>query len=284
MSKETDFTTSNQASWCPGCSNFGIRSALLGALAELDLKPHQTAMVFDIGCVGHGGNLFKVYGFHGLHGRTVPVAAGAKLANRKLTVIGLIGDGGAYGEGIGHLIEAARNNIDITLVVSNNHLYSLTKGQASPTLDQGVKTKSTPLGTIKPGLNPLLIALSCQAGFVSRGYADHIIQLKEMIKKAISHPGFSLVDVLQPCITLDQKNTRSWYQQRIYYLDKSWPVKNREKAWQKAQQWGRKIPLGIFFQERRLTYQENLPFLNGRPLISHSFKKSDFKKIIADFE
>jgi len=148
---------------------------------------------------------YNTYGFHGLHGRVVPLATGAKLANDKLTAICMAGDGGAYGEGLNHLVEAARNNFDITLIVSNNRLYSLTTGQASPTSEKGTETKSTPYGVNKIGMNPLSIALSADAGFVARGYAYEIKHLSEIFKQAIKHKGFSLIDVIQPCITLDKK-------------------------------------------------------------------------------
>ncbi|MFH1937966.1 MAG: thiamine pyrophosphate-dependent enzyme, partial [Patescibacteria group bacterium] len=153
-------------------------------------------------------------------------------------------------EGLNHFIEAARSDFDITLIVSNNRLYSLTTGQASPTSKKGTKTKSTPDGVKKTDLNPLLIALSSGAGFVSRGYANEVDYLSDIFKKAISHKGFSLVDVLQPCITLDKVNTKEWYQKRIYQLDDKWPVKDRNKAIIKVQEYGERIPLGIFFEEK----------------------------------
>ena len=249
MIKQSDFITSNKSSWCLGCSNFSVRAALVRAFSELNLEPHKISMVFDIGCAGNSCVLYNTYGFHGLHGRTVPLAAGAKLANNKLTVIGIAGDGGAYGEGLNHLIEAARSNYDITLIVSNNRLYSLTTGQASPTSAKGTKTKSTPDGVDKISTNPLLIALSAGAGFVARGYADEVEHLSEIFKKAIKHKGFSLIDVLQPCITLDKKNTREWYKERIYQLGNNWPLSDKNKALIKVQEWRDKIPIGIFFEK-----------------------------------
>lgn len=240
------FIALERSTWCPGCSNFGIQTALASTFLELNLEPHEIAMFFDIGCSGNACNIYKTYGFHGLHGRVIPLASGAKLANNKLTTICLAGDGGAYGEGINHLIEASRNNIDITLIVSNNKLYSLTNGQASPTSEQGVKTKSTPDGINKPALNPLLVALSAGAGFVARGYAYDVKHLSEIFKQAIKHKGFSLIDVIQPCISLNKINTKEWYDKRIYKLDKNWPNKDRNKALVKVQEWNNRIPLGIF--------------------------------------
>ena len=240
------FIDLSKSGWCPGCSNFNIQIALSSAFSELNLEAHKIAMFFDIGCAGNACDVYKTYGFHGLHGRVIPLASGAKLVNDKLTAICLAGDGGAYGEGINHLIEAARSNINITLIVSNNRLYSLTTGQTSPTSEQGTKTKSTPDGVDKPALNPLLIALSAGAGFVARGYAYEIKHLSDIFKQAIKHNGFSLIDVIQPCITLNKKNNKEWYDQRVYKLDKTWPSQNRNKALIKVQEWDDRIPLGIF--------------------------------------
>jgi len=280
-----DFLNLKNSTWCPGCANFNLQAALVQALMNLRLKPHQLAMVFDIGCVGNACSIWKTYAFHTIHGRTAPMAIGAKLANNKLTVIGIAGDGGVYGEGIGHLIEAARANFNITLIVGNNLLYSLTKGQASPTIEQGTKTKSTPDGVLKTALNPLTLALSAGASFTARGYTGEIAHLTEVFKQAITHSGFSLVDVLQPCIALDKKHTRQWYEQRIYKLDKSWPVQNKQKAMVKTEENNKKIPIGIFFQEKRPTYQEQIPFLKRNPLVSQPrIKRADFQKLVTEFK
>jgi len=248
MLKQSDFLNLKESTWCAGCTNFALHRALVQALIELNIKPHNTAITFDIGCAGNACNIYKTYGFHLLHGRIIPVAMGAKTANDKLTVIAIGGDGGVYGEGVGHLIEACRANPDITTIVSNNKLYSLTKGQASPTSKKGVKTKSTPYGLDKPALNPLTRALSSEAKFIARGYTGEVKHLTEIFKKAISYKGFSLVDVLQPCITLDKINTREYYKERVYRLGKNWPTKNKDKAFKKLQE-DKKIPLGIFYKK-----------------------------------
>lgn len=275
-----EYTSTIKPTWCLGCSNFGVRTALLKAFVDLGLNPEEIAMVCDIGCLGNSCNWYKVYGFHGLHGRTVPVMIGAKLANKKMTVIGLVGDGGAYGEGLNHLVEACRSNADITLIVSNNHLYSLTTGQASPTTKEGIKTKSTPQGTIKQSLNPLAIALDSGAGFVARGYADDVKHLTELIKQGINHRGFSLIDVLQPCLTINRVNTREWYKERIYQLDKKWPNKDKKAAKIKTEEWGKKIPIGIFYQKQKPTYQEGI----GLKQCLIDCKKADIKQFLKEFE
>lgn len=281
--KESDFITNIKPTWCVGCSNFAVRSALLKTFVKLGLKPQDIAMVFDIGCAGNSANWYKVYAFHGLHGRVIPVASGAKLANGDLTVIGIGGDGGMYGEGIGHLLQAARGNMDITVIVSNNQFYSLTTGQASPTTPKGTKTKSTPEGLIEMPLNPLSVAIAADASFVARGYTGEPVHLAELIEKAIQYKGFSLIDVLQPCVTLDKIHDYSWFKERVIKLDNNWPVKDKKVAIEKAEDLDKNIPIGIFYLKERPTYQEELPFLDNRPLIKQSFNKNKLKAILKDF-
>ncbi|MFC1700814.1 thiamine pyrophosphate-dependent enzyme [Patescibacteria group bacterium] len=278
-----EFTTNTKPTWCAGCSNFAIRSALLKAFVELGLKPEQIAMVFDIGCAGNSASWYNVYSFHGLHGRVIPVASGMKLANKKLKVIGIGGDGGMYGEGIGHLMQVSRSNIDITIIVSNNQLYSLTTGQASPTTKKGTKTKSTPEGIIEKQLNPLSSAISASASFVARAYTGELSHLTETIKKAINHKGFSLIDVLQPCVTIDKIHNNEWFKSRIEKLDNNWPVQDKKKAFDKAEQLGEKIPIGIIYQKERPAYQSELKYLKNKSLIDNKLKKSSIKAIFKNF-
>lgn len=271
----TGFTTHITPTWCPGCGSFGIWTALRRAFAELKLAPHDIAMTFDIGCSSNGVNWYNAYSFHGLHGRALPVAYAAKLVNHKLTVLAVAGDGGAYGEGLNHFIAACRGNPDVTYVVHNNKLYSLTTGQASPTSDIGMKTRSTPKGLLEKDFNPLQAAISSGATFVSRGFADDITGLAKLLKKAIKHKGFSLVDILQPCPSLNRVNTREWYKGRFYDLAKSsHNPQNKKAALIKAGEWGKKIPLGIFYEEQRLAYEEQLPQLKQKPLVKQQPEKS----------
>ncbi len=193
----SQFSTNRQPTWCPGCGNWGILAAIKSALVGLNLKPEEVVIVYGIGCSGNTANWIRTYSFHSLHGRVLPVALGIKLANYKLKVLAISGDGDAYAEGGNHLIQTARTNIDLTYLVFNNHNFSLTTGQASPTSDQGYVSKTTPFGEPNLPLNPLALALDSHASFLARGFAGDISHLTELIKSAIIHTGIALVDIFQ---------------------------------------------------------------------------------------
>jgi len=285
MAKPQDFNTKVTPTWCPGCGNFGLWQAFKEALSEQGLEPHQVAMTFDIGCCGNAANWHNLYGFHSLHGRTVPVALGIKLTNSKLTVIADSGDGGGYGEGGNHFLHTCRTNVDITFVVHNNQIYGLTTGQASPTTDTGMETKTTPAGQIEQPFHPLQVAIAQGATFVARGFTGDTKHLKEIFKKAIQHKGFSLVDVLQPCITWNKENTFDWYRKRVYKLeDQNWDIKNKDQALLKAGEWGQKIPIGVFYQESRPTYGDKLPQIKDKTLIEQGVKVGDITEFLEEFK
>ncbi|RJQ33488.1 2-oxoacid:ferredoxin oxidoreductase subunit beta [Candidatus Parcubacteria bacterium] len=283
--KAKDFNTSYKPSWCPGCGNFGMQIAMQNALVELGLKPENVLIFYGIGCSGNGVNFTKTYAWHSLHGRAVPSAVGAKLANKDLKIIIMAGDGDGYGEGMGHFIHALRGNADVTYVVHDNKLYSLTTGQAAPTSDKGTKTKSTPDGLIEVSVNPMALALSAGCSFVSRGFAGDANNLKEIFKAAIMHPGFSLVDVFQPCVTFNKINTFKYYFDRLYKLSDK-PGYNKtdiNMAFNEALTFGNKIPYGIFYQKVRDTYDSNLPQLKGQALAKRPMKVKDIKKFVQAF-
>lgn len=280
----SDYNNSFQPTWCPGCGNFGIQSALKQALVGLNLEPHNILMVWGIGCSGNTCNFYNVYGIHGLHGRTLPVASASKLVNPKLTVIAEAGDGDAYGIGLGHFIHTCRRNIDITYIVHNNLIYGLTTGQASPTSEKGFKSKSTPCGVIERPINPLALALSSEASFVARGFAGYMDHLKDLIIAGIRHRGFSLIDILQPCVTLNKQNTYEFFREKVYKLEeiKGYDIMDKEQAWHYAGEWGNKIPIGIFYQENRLTYADELPQVKGEDLTAPA-QSVDVSKTLKEF-
>lgn len=277
--KADDLNTTHNPTWCPGCGNFAIWIALKKALTKLELKSENVVISYGIGCSGNENNFLKTYSFHSLHGRPVPPANGIKLVNHQLTVIAVSGDGDAYGEGGNHFIHACRGNHDITYLVHNNEMYSLTTGQASPTSEKGMPSKSTPLGVLEKQLNPIALALSSEATFIARGFSGKQEHLTDLIIKAIQHKGFSLVDILQPCVTFNKLNTFHYFYERVYDLQKEgYQTDNKQTAFQKALEWGKRIPIGIFYQERRPTYNEELSQLKEKPLVQQSLIGIDITK------
>jgi len=284
MATEKDFITNVTPTWCAGCGNFGIWTALRQALAELGLEPHQVAMCFDIGCCGNGANWHNLYGFHGLHGRPLPVAFGIKLANHEMKVIAISGDGGGYGEGGNHFIHTCRGNIDVTYIIHNNHRYSLTTGQSSPTTEHGAKTKSTPDGLIEYPFNGLQVAITCGATFVAQGYSDEVVHLKELLKKAITHKGFSLVDILQPCVIFNSPTIRQEYREKVYKLEETdYQPTDKMAAYQKAAEM-EKLPIGILYQEDRPSYDQQVVELRDMPLVKEAVGVRPIAELLKEFK
>ncbi|MCX7612743.1 MAG: 2-oxoacid:ferredoxin oxidoreductase subunit beta [Caldimicrobium sp.] len=267
--------------WCPGCGNFAIRKAFIEAMIELQLEPHQFVVVSGIGQAGKFPHYIRCHTFNGLHGRAIPVATGIKLANHKLKVFVVTGDGDCYGEGGNHLIHAIRRNIDIKVFVHNNQIYGLTKGQASPTSVVGMVTKTQPFGVISEPLNPISLAIGLGASFVARGFAGDIEELRKLIKEAVMHRGFALLDILQPCVTFNKINTYEWYKQRIYYIEKDYDPTNRELAIKKSLEWEDGIPLGIIYLKQGPTFEDRNPILSKGPIVEKKPKIEKVKNLIA---
>jgi 2-oxoglutarate ferredoxin oxidoreductase subunit beta len=275
--------------WCPGCGDYGVRAGIMKAITDLDLDKSKVAIISGIGCSSAMPHSFTTYGVHTLHGRLLPVASGFKLANHEMTVIGAGGDGDGYGIGVGHLIHAARRNIDITYIVMNNEIYGLTTGQASPTTFVGVKTKSTPFGCIETPENPLAVAIAAGATYVARAFSGEPMQMAELIKNGILHRGFSIIDALSPCVTFNNFNTYDWYRKRVYKLDRSnHDPANKLKAYEKALEtettnWDR-IPLGLFYKEDRPTYSDLDITLKNGPLIKQPLPtKEKVQEILKEY-
>ena len=281
MTTPRDLETKGSPNWCPGCGNFGIWNALKMAISELGLEPHNIVMTSGIGCSSKHPHWLRTYAFNGLHGRLIPLALGVKLANHKLKVIGTGGDGDGYAEGGNHFMHFCRHNIGVTYIVHNNQIYGLTKGQASPTSDEGFVTKTTPYGTVEKALNPVLVALAAGATFVARGYAGNINQLKELMKRAIMHKGAAILDILQPCVTFNKVNTYDWYTKRVYELKEQ--CKTRIEAMTKASEWGDKIPIGVFYESNEPSYEERLPQLKVEPLAKQELN-TDIKHLLEELK
>ena len=266
-----DFKGKVDPDWCPGCGDFGVLRALQEAIAELGLQSHQVCVVSGIGCSSNLPGYINTYGMHTLHGRALPVATGLKLANHELTVIATGGDGDGDGYGIGgnHLTHLARRNVDLTYIVMDNQIYGLTTGQCSPTSVKGMKTKTTPHGNIENPINPIPQAIISGATYVARGFSGQQKHLTQLIKGAIQHKGFALVDVFSPCVTYNKDNTYQWFTPRVKKLeDMGHDPTNFHSAIDRGYQWGEEIPIGLFWKRTDLpTLEQQEPVLDeGGPL------------------
>jgi 2-oxoglutarate ferredoxin oxidoreductase subunit beta len=245
-----DYKTSDEIAWCPGCGNFGILNAIRKTLAAMEKDPKDVLLVSGIGQAAKTPHYVRANCFNGLHGRALPAAAGAKIANRELTVIVTTGDGDCYGEGGNHFLHNIRRNIDMTVIVHDNQIYGLTKGQASPTTDPGYTTKVQTDGVVLEPFHPLSFAIGAGCGFVARSFSTQSGQLSELIAEGIRYKGFALIDVLQPCVSFNRKNTHSWYRQRVYDVahDGTYDPSDIYAAYGKAREWGERIPTGIIYK------------------------------------
>jgi len=269
--------------WCPGCGNFSILKAFNEAMVELGLSPHEFVIVSGIGQAGKFPHYTRCHTFNGLHGRTLPVATGIKLANHSLKVFAVAGDGDCYGEGGNHLLHAIRRNIDVKLFVHDNQIYGLTKGQASPTSMQGTITKTQPFGVFSEQFNPLAMAIALNCSFVARGFAGDMEHLKALIKEAVNHKGFALIDILQPCVSFNKINTFEWYKQRVYSLSEDYNPSDKAKAFEKSLEWGEKIPIGIIYKTTRASYEEQIPVIKGKPLVEQKLAFEKIQELIGKF-
>ncbi len=271
--------------WCPGCGDFGVLNSLQRACAELGLRPHEIVTVSGLGCASNFPGYFNAYGMHTLHGRALAVATGLKMANHELNVIVTTGDGDGYGIGGNHFTHTARKNVDLTYLVMNNQIYGLTTGQVSPTSREGMKTKSTPFGNVETPLNPLTSAIMNGATYVARGYSGDVRQLAQLVKGAIEHRGFSLIDIFSPCVTYNKDNDHPFFKQRVKKLeDDGHDESDWKAACERAMEWGDTIYTGLFYQKTgQPTLDDREPVLKkGGPLATRETGLSDdqIKKII----
>jgi 2-oxoglutarate ferredoxin oxidoreductase subunit beta len=285
MPEMKDFLSNDEIAWCPGCGDFGILNGVKKALVKLGREPKDILLVSGIGQAAKLPHYVKCNCFNGLHGRALPPAIAAKIANPNLTVIVTTGDGDCYGEGGNHLIHNIRRNVDITVIVHNNQIYGLTKGQASPTTDPEYVTKVQPKGVILAPLHPLEMVIALGAGFVARGYSADSEHLSWLILEAIKHKGFSLIDVLQPCVTFNKKNTYEWYSKRIYKADEdsSYNPQDKIAALQKAAEWGERIPIGIIYKSDKPSYEEKSGIGSKTPLVDEVIDNIDISAAIKEF-
>ncbi|HXG50956.1 MAG TPA: 2-oxoacid:ferredoxin oxidoreductase subunit beta [candidate division Zixibacteria bacterium] len=255
--------------WCPGCGDFGVLSALKQAIVELGLQPHEVMVISGIGCSSNLPGFINTYGMHTLHGRALAVATGAQLANHELKIVVTGGDGDGYGIGGNHFLHTMRRNVDLTYIVMNNQIYGLTTGQVSPTSVKGMKTKSTPEGSIENPINPIPLAIAAGATYVARGYTGQVKHLVELIKGGIRHRGFALIDAFSPCVTFNHDNTHDFFKQRTVKLeDRGHDPTNFAAAMEQGYRWGDEIPIGLFWKREDIPSLDELePVLaEGGPL------------------
>lgn len=269
--------------WCPGCGNFSIMKSFRDAMVEMNIEPHKFTIVSGIGQAAKFPHYTKCNTFNGLHGRALPVASGMRIVNHEHLVMVFTGDGDCYGEGGNHFVHTIRRNMNVKLFVHDNQIYGLTKGQASPTSMEGMKTKNQPFGVFSEQLNPLALAIALDCSFVARGFSGEMGHLKELMKEAVQHRGFTLVDILQPCVSFNKINTFQWYKERVYHLDGSHDAEDRVKAFEKSLEWGNRIPLGILYRNNRAVYEERIPVNKIGPLVKQGFDIKKIEKTLNEF-
>ena len=272
MVSPNDYHSDYPNHWCPGCGNFGILDAMKSALAALDLPPEKILIVSGIGQAAKAPHFLECNCFHSLHGRALPIATGAKIANHHMTVLVSTGDGDCYGEGGNHFMHAIRRNIDVTVLAHNNGVYGLTKGQASPTSMEGMQTKIQPGGVIAGAFKPLAVALSLGANFVARGFSGEGEQLSELIQAGIRHSGFALIDILQPCVSFNRLNTHKWYKDRIEPIEESHDQTDLIAALRLALGADDRIPTGIYYRRESPSYTDRIDKLSEKPLKDHLYR------------
>lgn len=278
----TSFTTYETA-WCPGCGNYSILECLKTALEELGKDPYEVLMAAGIGQAAKTPQYISANSFCGLHGRSLPAAIAAKIANEKLTVIVDTGDGDSYGEGGNHFIHNIRRNVDITHFVHDNQIYGLTKGQASPTSIEGLVTPVQTTGNHNTPLNPPLMAIAAGAGFVGRGFSGNKAHLISLMKQAIEYKGYAIVDILQPCVSFNKVNTFMYYSKRVYELDESYDPTSKVAALEKSLEFGDRIPIGVIYREAKETFHEKNPVLKtGIPLLDRPTDLSVVERLCSE--
>jgi 2-oxoglutarate/2-oxoacid ferredoxin oxidoreductase subunit beta len=287
MATFKDFRNNVKPNWCPGCGDFSVQAAIQRAAANVGLEPHQLAVVSGIGCSGRISGYINSYGFHGIHGRALPIAQGLKMANRDLTVIAAGGDGDGFAIGTGHTIHAIRRNIDITYIVMDNQIYGLTKGQTSPRSAFGFKTKSTPQGSIESSLSIMEMALTAGATFVAQSFSTDLKDLTSLIEAGIKHKGFALINVFSPCVTYNKVNTYDWFKENLTKLSdiEGYDPSDRMMAMQTLMEHNGLVTGLIYQNKEQKSYQELVHGYSETPLVQHDLKldENKFNELVAEF-
>ncbi len=287
MATFKEFRNDVKPNWCPGCGDFSVQAAIQRAAANVGLEPEQLAIVSGIGCSGRISGYIYSYGFHGIHGRALPIAQGLKMANKDLTVIASGGDGDGFAIGMGHTIHAIRRNIDITYIVMDNQIYGLTKGQTSPRSATGFKTKSTPEGSIEQAISPMEMALTAGATFVAQSFSSDLKELTSLIEQGIQHKGFSIINVFSPCVTYNKINTYDWFKENLVKLSdiEGYDPSDRTMAMNTLMKHNGLVTGLIYQNTEQKSYQELIKGYSEESLTNADLKlpKETFDKLIAEF-
>jgi 2-oxoglutarate ferredoxin oxidoreductase subunit beta len=288
MATLKDFRNNVKPNWCPGCGDFSVQAAIQRAAAAVGLEPEQLAIVSGIGCSGRISGYINAYGFHGVHGRSLPIAQGVKMANRELTVLAAGGDGDGFAIGMGHTVHAIRRNIDLTYIVMDNQIYGLTKGQTSPRSAEGFKTKSTPAGSIESTLSPLEIALAAGATFIAQSFSSNLKQLTMIIEEAMKHKGFAFVNVFSPCVTFNKVNTYEWFKENIVDLEETpdYDPSNRVMAMTKIMETNGLLTGLIYQNKSKQSYEDLVAGFKPEGLAKQNLQltEAEFDKLVSEFK
>ncbi|MEI7026293.1 2-oxoacid:ferredoxin oxidoreductase subunit beta [Paenibacillus sp. y28] len=289
MATLKDFRNNVKPNWCPGCGDFAVQAAIQRSAANVGLEPHDLAIVSGIGCSGRISGYINCYGFHGIHGRSLPIAQGLKMANRELTVIASGGDGDGFAIGMGHTVHAIRRNIDVTYIVMDNQIYGLTKGQNSPRSAQGfINNKYSPQGSIESAIAPLEMALAVGATFVAQTFSSNLKQMTTIIEEGMKHKGFSLINVFSPCVTFNKTNTYEWFKENIVDLDEieGYDPSDKVMAMTKLMEHNSMLTGIIYQNKEKQSYESMVPGFKEEGLAKQSLELSqaDFEKLVAEFK
>ncbi|MBU9714478.1 2-oxoacid:ferredoxin oxidoreductase subunit beta [Evansella tamaricis] len=287
MATFKDFRNNVKPNWCPGCGDFSVQAAIQRAAANVGIVPEELAVVSGIGCSGRISGYINSYGFHGIHGRALPIAQGVKMANRDLTVIASGGDGDGFAIGMGHTIHSIRRNIDVTYIVMDNQIYGLTKGQTSPRSEMGFKTKSTPAGSIESALGVMELAISAGAGFVAQSFSSDLKELTSIIEQGINHKGFSLINVFSPCVTFNKINTYDWFKENLTSLStiEGYDPSNRSQAMNTLMEYNGLVTGLIYQDKEKPSYESLVKGFKEEPLAKQdiALDQGQFDKLLTEF-
>src|SRR5690554_5680133 len=287
MATFKDFRNNVKPNWCPGCGDFSVQASIQQAAANVGIEPEELAVISGIGCSGRISGYINSYGFHGIHGRSLPIAQGVKMANRELTVIASGGDGDGFAIGTAHTIHAMRRNIDLTYIVMDNQIYGLTKGQTSPRSEMGFKTKSTPSGSIESPLNVMELAISSGAGFVAQSFSSDLKELTSLIEQGIQHKGFSLINVFSPCVTFNKINTYDWFKENLTSLSsiEGYDPGDRTQAMNTLMEYNGLVTGLIYQNKEKPAYESLVKGFKEEPLANQNLQleKEQFNKLVEEF-